>query len=108
MVDAAFLERMKDDAILVNTARGALVDQQALAAVLECGKLAAIGFDTLSPEPVQADHPLLNLSAEAAARTFFSPHIGGVTEGVFKRAHHMVWSNVARVAAGEEPLNIVS
>ncbi len=108
LVDVAFLARMKDDAILINTARGELVDQHALAATLEAGKLAGVGFDTLSPEPVQIDHPLLNLSPEATARTFFSPHIAGVTEGMFKRAHHMVWSNIARVVAGETPLNIVS
>lgn len=108
LVDDAFLARMKDDAILVNTARGEIVDQEALARALEAGTIAAAGLDTLSPEPVQPDHPLLNLSEAAACRLVLSPHIGGVTEGMFHRAHRTVWENIARVAAGESPVNQVA
>ncbi len=108
MVDAAFLASMKDDAILINTARGEIVDQVALAEALEAGTIAAAGLDTLSPEPVPADHPLALLEGEAANRLVLSPHIGGVTEGMFRRAWTTIWTNIARVAAGEQPLNIVS
>ena len=108
MVDAAFLARMKLDAILVNTARGEVVDTAALARALEAGTIAAAGLDTVAPEPVEPDNPLLNLSEAASRRIVFSPHIGGTTAGFFRRAHRTVWENIARVAAGEEPINIVS
>lgn len=108
MVDDAFLARMKSDAVLVNTARGEIVDQEALARAIETGAIGAAGCDTLHPEPVPVDHPLLALPAEAAHRVVLSPHIGGVTEGMFHRAHRAVWENIARVAAGERPVNVVS
>lgn len=108
MVDAAFLESMKDDAILINTARGEIVDQVALARALESGVIGAAGLDTLSPEPVPADHPLALLEGQAANRLVMSPHIGGVTEGMFRRAWMTIWTNIAHVANGESPINIVS
>lgn len=107
LVDADFLARMLPNAILVNTARGEIVDHEALAAALEAGSIGMAGLDTLAPEPVQPDNPLLNLSEAAARRLVLSPHIGGVTQGMFFRAHRMVWENAARVAAGQEPVNVV-
>lgn len=108
MVDAEFLARMKPDAILINTARGEIVDTEALAAALEAGTIAMAGLDTVAPEPVKPDNPLLNLSEQASRRIVLSPHIGGTTVGFFRRAHRTIWENIARVAAGEEPINIVS
>lgn len=108
MVDAAFLASMKDDAILINTARGEIVDQVALADALQNGGIGAAGLDTLSPEPVPADHPLAVLQGNAANRLVLSPHIGGVTEGMFRRAWTTVWNNIAAIAAGDQPINIVS
>lgn len=108
MVDDDFLARMKSDAVLINTARGEIIDNAALARALESNSIGMAGLDTVAPEPVQPDNPLLNLSDAAARKLIFSPHIGGVTEGMFYRAHRNVWENIARVAAGEEPLNIVS
>ena len=108
MIDADFLATMKDDAVLVNTARGEIVDQMALAKALEEATIGAAGLDTLSPEPVPADHPLATLSDAASLRVVLSPHIGGVTEGMFRRAWRTIWENIARVARGEEPANVVS
>lgn len=108
MVDEAFLAAMKPTAILINTARGEIVDQAALAAALQQGQIAMAGLDTLSPEPVQLDHPLLTAGPEVADRIIFSPHIGGVTEGFFRRSHAFIWDNIARVATGEAPLNRVN
>lgn len=105
MVDDAFLAKMKPGSILINTARGDIVDQEALVRALESGYLSAAGLDTMTPEPVQTDNPLLNMTPQGSARTVFSPHIGGVTEGMFYRAHRTVWENIARIAAGEEPVN---
>ena len=107
MVDAAFLASMKGNAILVNTARGEIVDQTALAEALQTGTIGAAGLDTLSPEPVPVDHPLALLEGDAANRLVLSPHIGGVTEGMFRRAWTTIWANIARVAAGEAPVNVV-
>ena len=108
LVDANFLARMKPSSILINTARGEIVDHAALADALERGVIAAAGLDTLAPEPVQLDNPLLNMNKAASRRVVFSPHIGGVTEGMFFRAHRTVWENAERVAAGETPINVVS
>lgn len=108
LVDADFLAAMRPSAILINTARGEIVDQQALAQALASGQIAMAGLDTLSPEPVQLDHPLLAAGDQVAQRLVLSPHIGGVTEGMFHRAHTWVWENVARVAAGERPCNVVN
>jgi phosphoglycerate dehydrogenase-like enzyme len=107
MVDALFLDLMKPTAILINTARGEIVDQEALAAALESGGIQAAGLDTISPEPVTIDNNLLNLKNDASKRIVFSPHIGGITEGTFYRAHKTIWQNIARVVAGEEPINMV-
>jgi phosphoglycerate dehydrogenase-like enzyme len=108
MVDGSFLAAMKPGSILINTARGEIIDQEALAAALVSGHIAAAGLDTLDPEPVAVDHPLLNLPGDVSRRIVFSPHIAGITEGTFYRAHRTVWENVARVIAEETPLNIVS
>jgi phosphoglycerate dehydrogenase-like enzyme len=100
LVNAEFLASTRPGSIIINTARGEIVDQPALAAALESGHVGAAGFDTLSPEPVTLDNPLLNMSEAASARVIFSPHIGGVTEGMFYRAHKRVWENIARAATG--------
>ena len=105
--DDAFFAKMKPGALFINTARGEVVDQPALCAALVSGQVGGAGLDTLAPEPVQPDNPLINLPEEASAHVVFSPHTGGITEGMFFRAHRTVWQNVARVAAGEEPINCV-
>lgn len=108
LVDARFLAQMKPSALLINTARGEIVDQPALAAALEEGRIAGAGLDTLSPEPVQPDNPLLNLSPEAAAKVIFSPHVAGTTRSVFYSVHRFVWENFQKCARGERPDNLVN
>ena len=107
LVGSGFLGSMKHDAVLVNTARGEIVDQVALAAALESGAIGAAGLDTLSPEPVAADHPLARLSETAADRLVVSPHIGGVTEGAFRRGWGIIWNNIERLESGEPLSNRV-
>ena len=108
MVNAAFLSQMKNGSYLINTARGELVDHLAVKEALFSGKLAGAGFDTLSPEPVPADHPLVRLPPEVEDRVVFSPHLGGITASSFCRAHRHMWSNVVRVFNGFQPDSIVN
>ena len=108
MCDDAFFARMKDGSYLINTARGEMVDNEACVRALESGKLAGAAFDTIAPEPVTLDNPLVKLEGALADKVLFAPHIGGVTSNMFLRAHRFMWENAARVAAGEEPLNIVN
>lgn len=74
LIDAAALNAMKPGAILVNTARGGLIDQEALAAALHGGRLAAAALDVTDPEPLPAYHPLLD-----APNLLVVPHIGSAT-----------------------------
>jgi glyoxylate reductase len=74
LIDADALAAMKPTAVLVNTARGPIVDQDALAEALHDGRLGAAGLDVTDPEPLPADHPLLR-----APRVLVVPHIGSGT-----------------------------
>jgi phosphoglycerate dehydrogenase-like enzyme len=108
MINAAFLDRMKRTAFIVNTARGEIVDNAALRESLIAGKIAGAAFDTLYPEPTPGDHPLVDLPDSCKARLVYAPHLGGITTGSFKRAHRNMWDNVARLERGERPRNIVN
>ena len=79
-MDAALLRRMKPTAYLINTARGDLVDNEALRQALLEGRIAGAGLDTLSPEPVPAGHPLTALPPEVQRKVVLAPHLGGITE----------------------------
>ena len=76
LVGPAFLAALKPGAILINTGRGALIDEPALQAALASGRLGGAGLDVLNVEPPPADHPLLNPRAPWAARLVVTPHIG--------------------------------
>lgn len=108
IVDENFLSRMKKTAWLINTARGDLVDNQALRSALIRGQIAGAGLDTVSPEPVTVDNPLVDLPENCRDRVIFSPHLGGITSGSFRRMHRKMWEDAARVARGERPDNIVN
>lgn len=107
-VDSAFLAAMKDGSYLVNTARGDLVDSEALIAAIESGHLAGAGLDTVAGEPVQPDNPFLKAPKNVAEKIVFSPHIGGITGGAFRRCHAMFWSDLKKVENGERPEHVVN
>jgi phosphoglycerate dehydrogenase-like enzyme len=99
MVDASFLALMHDDALLVNVARGLVVDTEALVAEVASGRLQA-ALDVTEPEPLPADHPLWR-----NPRVLISPHVGGASSAFWPRAHRLVRDQLRRYAAGEPLLN---
>ncbi len=101
LVDAAFLAAMPDSAVLVNIARGAIVDTDALLAELQAGRLRAF-LDVTDPEPLPSDHPLW-----AAPNLVLTPHIGGGTRGWQARAYRLVREQVERFAGGRPLQNLV-
>jgi phosphoglycerate dehydrogenase-like enzyme len=103
MIDAAALARMKRGAVLVNTARGGLVDEAALVDALRSGHVAAAGLDVFAQEPVARDNPLLSLENVVVA-----PHVAWVTTGTFERAFDVAAENVRRLAAGADLLHRVA
>lgn len=101
LVDADLLSRMPDRAILVNAARGPVVDTDALLAELRAERLRAV-LDVTDPEPLPEDHPLWG-----APGLLLTPHVGGFSEGRDDRAWAVARENVAAVARGEDPPNLV-
>lgn len=101
------LSLMKPGAILVNAARGGIVDEAALTAHLESGHLGGAAVDVYSAEPPAADNPLFQVKGDAARRLLLTPHIAGVTRQSAAFLFRSSWTNVKRVLAGESPLNRV-
>ena len=96
MVNAAALARMKPGSVLINTARGGLVDEQALAAALREGRLAGAGLDVMGQEPLPADNPLCSLP-----NVILTPHVAWLTPQTLRRSIGVAIGNCARLAAGE-------
>jgi glycerate dehydrogenase len=101
LVGDAFLARMKPGAILINTGRGALVDEPALMAALERGHLGGAGLDVLSAEPPAPTHPLTDPRAPWAGRVVITPHIGWGTVEARGRLVAEVTHNLAAFLRGE-------
>lgn len=101
LVDAGFLARMKDGALLVNVARGKIVQTDALLAELESERLRA-ALDVTEPEPLPSHHPLWR-----APGCLISPHVGGPSSAFLPRARRLVSEQLARLAAGEPLANVV-
>ncbi|MFE9723223.1 2-hydroxyacid dehydrogenase [Streptomyces sp. NPDC005794] len=101
LVGPGFLAAMRDGALLVNVARGAVVDTEALLSELESGRLRA-ALDVTDPEPLPAGHPLWH-----APHTLISPHVGGSTSAFLPRAKRLLAGQLTRFAAGEPVDNLV-
>lgn len=101
MVDARFLAAMPDGAVLVNAARGPVVDTAALLDELTAKRLRA-ALDVTDPEPLPSDHPLWTVSG-----LLLTPHIGGVTHGSRSRAYAVAAREIERYLRGERPHNLV-
>ncbi|MCX5204029.1 2-hydroxyacid dehydrogenase [Streptomyces sp. NBC_00237] len=101
MVDSEFLGRMKDGALLVNVARGRVVDTKALLAEVGSGRLRA-ALDVTDPEPLPAGHPLWH-----APNVLISPHVGGSSSAFLPRAKRLMARQVSRFVAGEPLDNVI-
>jgi len=103
LLDARRLALMKPGAIVINTARGPLIDEVALANALREGRLSAAGLDVFAQEPTPADNPLFGLR-----NVVVSPHVAWMTSGTWKRSVAVIVENARRLSAGEPLLHRVS
>jgi glyoxylate reductase len=103
LIDEAALRRMKPTAYLVNTARGPIVDTDALARALHAGELAGAALDVTDPEPLPGDHPLLD-----APNLLVVPHVGSATHATRERMADMAVDNLLAGLAGEPMPNQVN
>jgi phosphoglycerate dehydrogenase-like enzyme len=102
MISAAELARMRPTALLINTARGGIVDEAALYQALTSGQIAGAGLDVFAVEPPSADHPLLRLDNVVA-----TPHIAAGTRDALATKMRAAFANMQRVAQGQAPRNQV-
>ena len=105
LINSERLTQVKDSAILVNTARGGLVDDNALAQALDRGHLAGAGLDVYEEEPLLADNPILALER---SRVILTPHSAGLTDRSVQRMAEMVCNGVIAVLDGERPTNVAN
>lgn len=97
------MRMMKPSAVLINTCRGPVVDEQALSDALRTGQIAGAGLDVLVDEPPAADNPLLNLK-----NVIFTPHTAGVTHDTWARRGEFIFANLERVWEEKPALAVVS
>ena len=102
LVDADLLARMKDGTLLVNVARGGVVDTGALLAELRAGRLRA-ALDVTDPEPLPPDHPLWH-----APNVLITAHQGGNVDAAYPRTAALVRRQLETLLAGDEPVNVVA
>ena len=102
LIDAEALGRMKPKSILINTCRGEVVDEHALADVLRQGRILGAGLDTLEQEPPDPSNPLLTLP-----NVTLTPHSAGPTVDSFRKRFQNGYANIQRVAQGHAPLWII-
>ena len=103
LLDRERIAGMKRGAIVINTARGPLIDEQALGEALREGRIAAAGLDVFAVEPAPGDHPLLRFENVVA-----SPHIAWLTDGTWRRSIDFIVENCRRLAAGSPLMNRVA
>ena len=103
LLDAAALAGMKPDAVLVNTSRGPIIDEDALVDALRGGRLAAAGLDVFAVEPIPADNPLLSLD-----NVVLTPHVTWYTADTMRRYLAEAVENCRRLHDGRELENVVN
>lgn len=99
---------MKKTALVINTARGEIIDQDALIWALENDEIYGAALDVFIPEPLPADAPLLNMNKKAMDKLTLTPHVAGATDEAFTRMLIMGMENIQRMMDGEEPINVMN
>jgi phosphoglycerate dehydrogenase-like enzyme len=99
LIDRRALARMKPAAVLINTARGGLVEETALVEALTSGRLLAAGLDVLAEEPPPPDHPLLSLD-----NVVLTPHVAWLTQETLSRSFDVALENIRRLRDGRDLL----
>lgn len=107
LIDARAFERMPKDAVLINTARGGLVDTPALIDALRSGKLGGAGIDTLAIEPPPADDPILTLHREGTTNLVVTPHVAWASHGAMTTLVAQVVENMEAFVRGEALRRVV-
>ena len=102
MIGAPELSKMKATAVLINTGRGPVVDEAALADAIRRGEIAGAGLDVLEEEPTPTDNPLLDMD-----RVVVTPHMAGNSVEAYDKSRAFAVANVTRVIRGEEPQSVV-
>ena len=103
LIGAKEIALMKESAIIVNTSRGSVVDESALADALGKGKIAGAGLDVFQQEPIPLNSPLLELDG-----TCLTPHVGGVTYEALDAVSDVVAEEATRIMRGEIPRNLIN
>jgi D-3-phosphoglycerate dehydrogenase len=103
LIDRRVFGLMKSSAVLINIARGELVDEEALIEALQQGRIKGAGVDAFAQEPLPADHPLQQLD-----NAILTPHSSGYTPGTARRRMEAAAANVDRIAQGLPPGDLVT
>ena len=100
MIDDGIFRKMKPDAVLINTSRGAVIDESALIRALKDGRIAGACLDVFEDEPLPPDHPLRDLE-----NVILTPHTAGLPDGVkyHRKRYEFFVSNIRRVMRHETP-----
>ena len=105
LLDRALLERLPSGALLVNASRGGIVDEPAVAELIEAGRLAGAAFDVYDTEPLPMDSPLLRIPRE---RVLLTPHVAGSTAQSVTRLMQRTVANLGRAVRGEPVEDVVN
>ena len=108
LIGSRELGLMKPTAILINTSRGGIVDEEALLDALRSNRLKGAALDAFEPEPIPPGHPFLSLDSGLQKRLILTPHIGGATRQAHSRMYQESIENILRVLRGEQPKYVVN
>lgn len=108
MINRESLQKMKPNALIVNVARGEIINNEDLVWALENDVIYGAALDTICPEPLPDDHPLMTLSPKAAAKLTMTTHVAGRTNEAFERMLHWSVANFERAEKGETLVNVVN
>ena len=103
LFDSHLLGKMKNGAILINTARGTIVDTDALVSALKSGRLSGAGLDSTDPEPLPRDHPLFEIP-----NVIITPHMGWYSEDALAKMRKSIVADVLNAADGRIPTSVVN